>query len=47
MTFWLDIARYQPLRGGSYLPLPPYILLKNKGGIAVLNVKNNDDDCLR
>ncbi|GFR91192.1 zinc finger protein-Y2 [Elysia marginata] len=22
MTLWLNIARYQPLRGGSYIPLP-------------------------
>ena len=40
---WLDIARYQPLRGGSYIPLPP--TLKNKK--AVVNVKNMDDHCLR
>ena len=40
---WLDIARYQPLRGGSYIPLPPE--LKNKK--AVVNVKNKDDQCLR
>ena len=40
---WLDIARYQPLRGGSYIPLPP--ALKNKK--AVVNVKNMDDHCLR
>ena len=40
---WLDIARYQPLRGGSYIPLPPE--LKNKK--AVVNVKNKDDHCLR
>ncbi|KAK3762928.1 hypothetical protein RRG08_008145 [Elysia crispata] len=40
---WLDIARYQPLRGGSYIPLPPE--LKNKK--AVVNVKNMDDHCLR
>ncbi|KAK3790228.1 hypothetical protein RRG08_027443 [Elysia crispata] len=42
-TLWLDIARYQPLRGGSYIPLPPE--LKNKK--AVVNVKNKDDHCLR
>ncbi|KAK3765304.1 hypothetical protein RRG08_027310 [Elysia crispata] len=42
-TLWLDIARYQPLRGGSYIPLPP--ALKNKK--AVVNVKNMDDHCLR
>ena len=42
-TLWLDIARYQPLRGGSYIPLPA--AAKNKK--AVVNVKNMDDHCLR
>ena len=42
-TLWLDIARYQPLRGGSYIPLPAAV--KNKK--AVVNVKNTDDRCLR
>ncbi|KAK3800107.1 hypothetical protein RRG08_015073 [Elysia crispata] len=42
-TLWLDIARYQPLRGGSYIPLPA--ALQNKK--AVVNVKNKDDHCLR
>ena len=42
-TLWLDIARYQPLRGGSYIPLPAAV--KNKK--AVVNVKNTDDQCLR
>ena len=42
-TLWLDIARYQPLRSGSYIPLPP--ALKNKK--AVVKVKNMDDHCLR
>ncbi|KAK3740268.1 hypothetical protein RRG08_031987 [Elysia crispata] len=42
-TLWLDIARYQPLRGGSYIQLPAAV--KNKK--AVVNVKNNDDHCLR
>ena len=41
-TLWLDIARYQPLRGGSYIPLPAAV--KNKH--AVINVKNTDDRCL-
>ena len=40
---WLDIARYQPLRGSSYIPVPA--ALKNKK--AVINVKNMDDNCLR
>ena len=42
-TFWLDIARYQPLRGGSYIPLPAAVRSKK----AVINVKNRDDQCLR
>ena len=42
-TLWLDIAKYQPLRGGSYILLPAAV--KNKK--AVVNVKNNDDHCLR
>ena len=42
-TLWLDIARYQPLRGGSYIPLPTAV--KNKK--AVVNVKYKDDHCLR
>ena len=40
---WLDIARYQPLIGGSYVPLPPEVERKK----AVINVKNEDDHCLR
>ncbi|KAK3707294.1 hypothetical protein QZH41_004240 [Actinostola sp. cb2023] len=42
-TLWLDIAKYQPLRGGSFIPLPAAV--KNKK--AVVNVKNKDDHCLR
>lgn len=42
-TLWLDIARYRPLRGGSYIPLPT--ALKNKK--AVINVQNKDDHCLK
>ena len=42
-TLWLDIARYQPLRGSSYIPLPAAV--RNKK--AAINVKNKDDHCLR
>ena len=42
-TLWLNITRYQPFRGGSYLILPEFI--KNKK--AIINVKNKDDNCLR
>ena len=40
-TLWLDIARYQPLRGSSYISLPAEV--KNKK--AVVNVKNKDKNC--
>ena len=44
MTLWLDFAKYEPIKGGSYLPLPT--ALKNKR--AVINVQNKDNnDCLR
>ena len=43
MTLWLDFAKYEPIKGGSYLPLPT--AFKNKQ--AVINVKNKDDNCLR
>ena len=42
-SLWLDIARYQPLRGGSYIPLPREVQTKK----VVINVKNKDDHCLR
>ena len=40
---FINVARYQPLRGGSYMPLPTK--LKNKK--AVLNIQNRDNQCLR
>jgi len=43
VELFLNIARYQPLRGGSYIDLPASIKKKH----AVVNVKNNDDHCLR
>ena len=42
-VLWLDIARYQPLRGGSYIPLPAALKQKK----AVVNMKNKDNHCLR
>ena len=38
-TLRLDIAKYQPLTGGSYIPLPAAVRSKK----AVINVKNKDD----
>ena len=40
---WLDIAKYEPPKGGSYIPLPSFLANKK----AIINVKNNDDNCLR
>ena len=40
---FINVARYTPLRGGTYIELPH--LLKNKK--AIINVKNKDNMCLR
>ena len=42
-TLWLDIARYQPLRGGFYIPLAAAVRCKK----ALINVKNRDGHCFR
>ena len=39
----INVARYQPMRGGSYIPLPKK--LQNKK--AIINVQNRDNECLR
>ena len=40
---FINVAQYQPLNGGSYMPLPEK--LKNKK--AILNIQNRDNMCLR
>ena len=40
---FINVAQYQPMRGGSYIPLPTK--LKNKK--AVLNIQNIDNECIR
>ena len=40
---FIKVAQYQPLRGGSYMPLPKK--LQNKK--AIINVQNRDNHCLR
>ena len=42
-TLFLNIAKYEPLKGSSYIPLPE--VLANKK--AIINVKNQDQECLR
>ena len=39
----INVAQYQPLNGGSYMPLPEK--LKNK--TAIINIQNRDNQCLR
>jgi len=39
----INVAQYQPLNGGSYMPLPEK--LKNKK--AIINIQNRDNQCLR
>jgi hypothetical protein len=41
-TLYLNIAKYEPLKGSSYIPLPP-VLANTK---AIINVKNSDNRCL-
>ena len=43
MLAYVNVARYQPLRGGTYLDLPQK--LKNKK--AIINVRNRDKECLK
>ena len=33
LTLWLDIARYQPLRGGSYIPLPTAVDIRRQSSM--------------
>jgi len=40
---YVNVARYQPLRGGTYLPLPAKLARKK----AIINVQNRDNECLK
>ena len=40
---YINVAKYVPLRGGSYLPLPAKLANKK----AIINVKNKDNECLK
>ena len=40
---YINVAQYQPLRGGSYMDLPK----KLKSKKAILNIQNRDNQCLR
>ena len=42
-TAYVNVAKYQPLRGGTYLPLPANLAKKK----AIINVQNRDNECLK
>ena len=42
-TLFLNIAKYEPLKGSSYIPLPEVLAHKK----AIINVKNQDQECFR
>ena len=43
MVAYVNVACYQPLRGGTYLPLPANLAKKK----AIINVQNRDDEYLK
>jgi len=40
---YVNVANYEPLRGGTYLPLPANLAKKK----AIINVQNRDNECLK
>ena len=42
-NLYLDVAKYEPIRGGTFVELPPWIQKKK----AIVNVKNKDNECFR
>ena len=43
LEVFINVAQYQPLQGGSFMPLPRK--LKNKN--VIINIQNRDNQCLR
>ena len=41
---FINVVKYRPLRGSSYIPLPKELRNSAKG---IINMKNNDDECFR
>ena len=41
---FINVVRYRPLKGSSYIPLPKELQNSAKG---IINMKNNDDECFR
>ena len=40
---YINVARYRPVRGGTYLPLPASLAKKK----AIINVRKKDNECLK
>ena len=43
LTVYLEFSRYEPIRGGTFIPTPTKLRSKQ----AIINVKNRGDQCLR
>ena len=43
MVAYVNVARYQPLRGGTCLPLPANLAKKK----AIINGEKRDNECLK
>ena len=43
-SHFINLVKYQPLRGSSYIPLPKELQNSAKG---IINIKNNDNECFR
>ena len=43
LCLYVNIAKYTPLKGSSYIELPKYLQTKK----AIVNVKNQDNECLK
>ena len=41
---FINVVKYEPLRGSSYIPLPKELRNPAKG---IINMKNNDNECFR
>ena len=44
LNHYLNISRYEPLNGSSYIELPKELQNSKKG---LINIKNNDNECFR
>ena len=41
---YINIVKYNPLKGNLYIPLPPELRSGRKG---LINIKNDDNECFR